>query len=326
MSRTEKWKKGKIALLKALTVKVGVRAKYNYKGGNVGFYSYKKTIKSWLKGGKLVLSDLRLKIIRSLRKKRNKKINLDLSGLLLKKNMGKKYKVINKRPILKLSNSLDFFSTKKFSRSKLIEIYDSPNPFKKYRVLKGTNRTTHPKLKKLGFISLQASKKAFRSLKFSLGLEKILENLIKSKIKISILSKASYFLNIKLLFNFKYYKYSLNLEKIHRFYSTRYFLKMFLISLSLKNPQILAESVVKDLESTKRHRRALKNIRKIIQTFRPNALIKGIQVAVKGAMDGKRRRKVVMKVGIIPLYTLSENIHYHSMHCLTKLGTLGVKV
>ncbi len=95
----------------------------------------------------------------------------------------------------------------------------------------------------------------------------------------------------------------------------------------IKRPELdaylVAENVVRQLESKVSFRRAMK--RAIMSTMRMGA--EGIRIVCSGRLGGaEMARREQYKEGRIPLHTLRADIDYATMTANTQYGTIGVKV
>jgi small subunit ribosomal protein S3 len=95
----------------------------------------------------------------------------------------------------------------------------------------------------------------------------------------------------------------------------------------IKRPELdaylVAENVVRQLESKVSFRRAMK--RAITATMRMGA--EGVRIACAGRLGGaEMARREQYKEGRIPLHTLRADIDYAKMVATTTYGTIGVKV
>lgn len=95
----------------------------------------------------------------------------------------------------------------------------------------------------------------------------------------------------------------------------------------IKRPELdaylVAENVVRQLESKISFRRAMK--RAIMATMRMGA--EGVRIACAGRLGGaEMARREQYKEGRIPLHTLRADIDYASTTAKTTYGTIGVKV
>ncbi|MBN2414195.1 30S ribosomal protein S3 [bacterium] len=95
----------------------------------------------------------------------------------------------------------------------------------------------------------------------------------------------------------------------------------------IKRPELdahlVAENVIRQLESKVSFRRAMK--RAITSTMRMGA--EGVRILCSGRLGGaEMARKEQYKDGRIPLHTLRADIDYASLTANTQYGTIGVKV
>ena len=158
------------------------------------------------------------------------------------------------------------------------------------------------------------NKKIFIDLKL-IDLNKSFEDsLIKSKN-----NRLEYLKTFKALKNLKNYSNFLNLSKL-----------AFIIITNKKSAKLLAKILSSLISSQKRrHSNILTFINKIfdILIYSKLSLISGIKIQISGRINGFPRAKSrLLKIGSLPLHSITSIIDYSESRAYTSNGTFGIKV
>jgi ribosomal protein S3 len=104
---------------------------------------------------------------------------------------------------------------------------------------------------------------------------------------------------------------------------------MYTCTTQPDSSELLAQFVANQLTKLKRHNFFLRFLKTTLTLFSNKAFskLKGIKVKVKGRLNGApRARHKTIKIGNVPVLTLSSNISYAESTSFTSNGTFGVKV
>lgn len=151
------------------------------------------------------------------------------------------------------------------------------------------------------------------------------------KLKTQNLNKK-FELNIIKKQNFFEYKKTLKLFK--KFFKTPWqkdLIKLLFISSYEKNSaKLIADAISFCItKHKKKHNYLLFLIKKTFTILlKVNFInIKGIQIAINGRFNGApRAKKKILKLGVVPLQSLTADINYHTSVAYTSNGTFGIKV
>jgi hypothetical protein len=170
-------------------------------------------------------------------------------------------------------------------------------------------------------------------LKIESKLKKLLENLkkfknnnvkvtfecINNKIQLNVIQKKIFKKNLFLLRQFKrteFFKDGINII----FWS---------IYLNRNSSELLLSFIEKQLKTLKRHNFLVKFLKKSLKLFLKSdfSLIKGIQIKLKGRLNGfSRAKQKIIKIGDIPIHSIKADIGYGEKSITTSNGNIGVKI
>jgi ribosomal protein S3 len=104
---------------------------------------------------------------------------------------------------------------------------------------------------------------------------------------------------------------------------------MYTCTTQPDSSELLAQFVANQLTKQKRHNFFLRFLKTTLTLFSNKAFskLKGIKIKVKGRLNGApRARHKTIKIGNVPVLTLSSNLSYAETVSFTSNGTFGVKV
>lgn len=143
----------------------------------------------------------------------------------------------------------------------------------------------------------------------------------------------NFVLNVRNLPKLCYISNSFFKKKIqnYRFYNWMYYFYFF---NKLKPSSLLMSYIIKKFFETrslrKKQRSFLKSLKKCLNQYKTHLLseqVKGIKIHIKGRLNGRNRSSLYkIRIGSVPLSTLSQKILYSFCPAFTIYGSFGIKV
>lgn len=160
---------------------------------------------------------------------------------------------------------------------------------------------------------------------------------VKSLFDITPKSFVISFFNLKKIYSKKFKKIQLLCEQ--SILKKSFFLhniSIYVITLlifSINNARLLAEYICLELKSTRNHNAFilfLKSLLYFIITIinhKKYLKIVGFRILLSGRFNGQSRSKIKqLRIGLVGLQTIENNIDFYKCYCATKFGTFGLKI
>lgn len=209
---------------------------------------------------------------------------------------------------------------KSFVNKKIVKFY-----FKKSFSLKKINSFNFNRLEKINNLKELVLKNSYK--KFLKGLNLFTNQKYQISATFHCINK-NFNLTLKQKNSFKQ-----KLLKLQKFKNNNFFnesINVLFITSYIKNSSSLLSQMISDqFKKLKRHKFFLTFVRKSLNLFIKSnfSKIKGIKIMAKGRINGAARaRHKIIKIGDVPIQTISSNLSYSQTTCHNSNGSYGIKV